>query len=125
MHASAAIMTAKQWELWIDRGGTFTDVVAKTLVGDTVTHKLPSENSERYIVVAVHSNKNLMGTDIPPAGSIKAVKMGTPAATNALFERIGEDVFLLITKVFGDLLKAGQQNRPKLLDSKIKRPALL
>ena len=118
-------MTAKQWEFWIDRGGTFTDVVAKTPDGDIVTHKLLSENPERYVDAAVHGIKDIMGTDTPPAGSIKAVKMGTTVATNALLERKGEDVLLLITKGFGDLLQIGYQNRPKLFDLEIKRPALL
>ncbi|MFT4915446.1 MAG: 5-oxoprolinase (ATP-hydrolyzing) [Yoonia sp.] len=118
-------MTAKQWEFWIDRGGTFTDVVAKTPNGDIVTHKLLSENPERYVDAAVHGIKEIMGTDTPPAGSIKAVKMGTTVATNALLERKGEDVLLLITKGFGDLLQIGYQNRPKLFDLEIKRPALL
>ena len=118
-------MTAKQWEFWIDRGGTFTDVVAKTPNGDIVTHKLLSENPERYVDAAVHGIKDIMGTDTPPAGSIKAVKMGTTVATNALLERKGEDVLLLITKGFGDLLQIGYQNRPKLFDLEIKRPALL
>ena len=118
-------MTAKQWEFWIDRGGTFTDVVAQTPSGDIITHKLLSENPERYVDAAVQGIKDLMGTDAPEAGSIKAVKMGTTVATNALLERKGEDVLLLITKGFGDLLQIGYQNRPKLFDLEIKGPELL
>ena len=118
-------MTAKQWEFWIDRGGTFTDVVAQSPDGEIVTHKLLSENPERYVDAAVQGIKDLMGTDTPAAGSIKAVKMGTTVATNALLERKGEDVVLLITKGFRDLLEIGYQNRPKLFDLEIKRPELL
>ncbi|MEP4638962.1 MAG: hydantoinase/oxoprolinase N-terminal domain-containing protein, partial [Yoonia sp.] len=118
-------MTAKQWEFWIDRGGTFTDVVAQAPDGQIKTHKLLSENPERYVDAAVQGIKDLMGTDTPAAGSIRAVKMGTTVATNALLERKGEDVLLLITKGFGDLLQIGYQNRPKLFDLEIKRPELL
>ncbi|MCK0121086.1 hydantoinase B/oxoprolinase family protein [Loktanella sp. F6476L] len=118
-------MTAKQWEFWIDRGGTFTDVVAQAPDGQIKTHKLLSENPERYVDAAVQGIKDLMGIDTPAAGSIRAVKMGTTVATNALLERKGEDVLLLITKGFGDLLQIGYQNRPKLFDLEIKRPELL
>jgi len=118
-------MTAKQWEFWIDRGGTFTDVVAQTPGGDIVTHKLLSENPERYPDAAVQGIKDLMQTHAPGPGSIRAVKMGTTVATNALLERKGEDVLLLITQGFGDLLRIGYQNRPRLFDLEIKRPTLL
>ena len=84
--------------------------MAKTPNGDIVTHRLLSENPERYVNAAVHGIKDIMGTTV---------------ATNALLERKGEDVLLLITKVFGDLLKIGYQNLPKLFDLEIKRPALL
>ena len=80
-------MTDKAWEFWIDRGGTFTDVVACRPDGHLITHKLLSENPERYTDAAVQGIKELMGTDTPPAGSIRAVKMGTTVATNALLER--------------------------------------
>ena len=91
-------MSPKAWEFWIDRGGTFTDVVGLTPDGAILTHKLLSENPDRYADAAVQGIKDLMGTDRPAAGSIRAVKMGTTVATNALLERKGEDVLLLISQ---------------------------
>uniref|UniRef100_UPI00404860F6 hydantoinase/oxoprolinase N-terminal domain-containing protein n=1 Tax=Yoonia sp. TaxID=2212373 RepID=UPI00404860F6 len=88
-------MSGKAWEFWIDRGGTFTDVVGLRPDGRIVSHKLLSENPERYTDAAVQGIKDLMGTDTPPASSIRAVKMGTTVATNALLERKGEPVLLL------------------------------
>ena len=118
-------MTDKAWEFWIDRGGTFTDVVARRPDGQIVTHKLLSENPERYRDAAVQGIHEIMGTDAPAAGSIRAVKMGTTVATNALLERKGERVLLLITEGFGDLLQIGYQTRPRLFDLHIRRPDLL
>ncbi|SHH03556.1 5-oxoprolinase (ATP-hydrolysing) [Cognatiyoonia sediminum] len=118
-------MTGKKWEFWIDRGGTFTDIVARRPDGGIETHKLLSENPERYRDAAVQGIKELMQTKTPSEGSIRAVKMGTTVATNALLERKGEDVLLLITKGFRDLLVIGYQNRPNLFDLEIKRPARL
>jgi len=121
-------MTKAQWEFWIDRGGTFTDVVARQPDGSVVTQKLLSENPERYRDAAVQGIRELQGltADEPlPAGAIRAVKMGTTVATNALLERKGERTLLLITKGFRDLLLIGYQTRPKLFDLEIKRPDLL
>ena len=118
-------MSPKAWEFWIDRGGTFTDVVGLTPDGAILTHKLLSENPDRYADAAVQGIKDLMGTDRPAAGSIRAVKMGTTVATNALLERKGEDVLLLISQGFRDLLRIGYQNRPRLFDLNIQRPDLL
>jgi len=118
-------MTDKKWEFWIDRGGTFTDIVARRPDGGIETHKLLSENPERYRDAAVQGIKELMQTETPSEGSIRAVKMGTTVATNALLERKGEDVLLLITKGFRDLLVIGYQNRPNLFDLEIKRPERL
>ncbi len=115
----------KAWEFWVDRGGTFTDIVAMSPAGEVKTHKLLSENPQRYSDAAVQGIRELMGTDAPAPGSIRAVKMGTTVATNALLEQKGEDVLLLITEGFGDLLRIGYQNRPKLFELQIKRPALL
>lgn len=115
-----------QWEFWIDRGGTFTDVVARNPEGQVLTHKLLSENPERYKDAAVQGIRELIGTkDALPDHAIRAVKMGTTVATNALLERKGERVVLVITKGFRDLLKIGYQTRPKLFDLEIKRPELL
>ncbi len=115
-----------QWEFWIDRGGTFTDIVARKPDGAVVTHKLLSENPERYRDAAVQGIRELMGAGAQfPDNSIRAVKMGTTVATNALLERKGERVLLVITKGFRDLLKIGYQTRPRLFDLEIKRPDLL
>jgi 5-oxoprolinase (ATP-hydrolysing) len=119
------VVSAKQWEFWIDRGGTFTDIVARTPDGAVVTQKLLSENPEHYADAAVQGVHDLIGTDNPAAGSIAAVKMGTTVATNALLERKGEGVLLLITDGFRDLLKIGYQTRPDLFALEIVRPELL
>ena len=118
-------MSSKQWEFWVDRGGTFTDIVARTPDGKVVTQKLLSENPEQYADAAVQGVHDLIGTPNPPAGSISAVKMGTTVATNALLERKGEAVLLLITEGFRDLLKIGYQTRPDLFALEIVRPELL
>ncbi len=115
-----------RWEFWIDRGGTFTDIVAVSPNGSVHTHKLLSENPERYRDAAVQGIREVMGVEGAfPDQSIRAVKMGTTVATNALLERKGERVLLLITKGFRDLLLIGYQTRPNLFDLEIKRPDLL
>jgi 5-oxoprolinase (ATP-hydrolysing) len=115
-------------QFWIDRGGTFTDIVARRDDGSLVTHKLLSENPERYQDAAVQGIRDLLGlapgTPIP-AGSIQAVKMGTTVATNALLERKGERTLLVITRGFADALRIGYQNRPKLFVRRIDLPTLL
>ncbi|MFT5744333.1 MAG: 5-oxoprolinase (ATP-hydrolyzing), partial [Paracoccaceae bacterium] len=116
------------WQFWVDRGGTFTDVVAKAPDGQLHTHKLLSDNPEVYPDAAVHGIRALLGLsarDPIPAGQISAVKMGTTVATNALLERKGERTLLLITKGMRDLLRIGYQNRPRLFDLHIKLPELL
>ena len=116
------------WEFWIDRGGTFTDVVGRAPDGRLVTAKLLSENPERYPDAAVQGIRDCLGLkagDPIPDGAIAAVKMGTTVATNALLERKGERVALLITEGFGDLLRIGTQARPALFDLNIRRPDLL
>jgi len=116
------------WQFWVDRGGTFTDVVARNPDGALLTHKLLSENPEQYKDAAVQGVRELMGLtqdEALPPHSIEAVKMGTTVATNALLERKGDPTLLLITQGFGDLLRIGYQNRPKLFDLKIELPELL
>lgn len=117
-----------KWQFWVDRGGTFTDIVARKPDGTLKTHKLLSENPEAYPDAAVHGIKSLLGID-PDAeivsGQISAVKMGTTVATNALLERKGERTLLLITKGLRDLLRIGYQNRPDLFALNIKLPELL
>ncbi len=118
----------KKWDFWVDRGGTFTDIVAKTPAGELRTHKLLSENPEVYPDAAVHGIRALLGLNAGapiPAGQIGAVKMGTTVATNALLERKGERTLLLITKGMRDLLRIGYQNRPRLFDLNIALPELL
>jgi len=114
------------WEFWVDRGGTFTDLVGRRPDGRLVTHKLLSEKPERYQDAAVQGTRELMGVEGGfPDGAISAVKMGTTVATNALLERKGVPVLLLITKGFRDLLRIGYQTRPDLFALHIRRPDLL
>ena len=117
-----------RWEFWIDRGGTFTDVVARRPDGNLVAHKLLSENPERYRDAAVQGIRDVLGLapGAPiPAAAIGAVKMGTTVATNALLERKGERTALFITAGFADALRIAYQNRPKLFTRRIALPALL
>ena len=121
-------MSLKQWQFWIDRGGTFTDIVARKPDGSLTTHKLLSENPERYKDAATQGIRDLLGisTGEPiPADQVEAVKMGTTVGTNALLERKGEKTLLAITKGFHDQLRIAYQNRPKLFDLNIKLPELL
>src|SRR5260221_3870103 len=116
------------WEFWIDRGGTFTDVVALRPDGAIVTHKLLSENPGRYRDAALQGIRELLGVgagDAIPAEAIAAVKMGTTVATNALLERKGDRTVLAITRGFGDALRIAYQNRPRLFDRRIVLPELL
>src|SRR6476469_905840 len=115
-------------QFWIDRGGTFTDIVGRRPDGTLVTHKLLSENPERYRDAAVQGIRDLLGlaADAPiPRGAISTVKMGTTVATNALLERTGERTALVITRGFADALRIGYQNRPKLFVRRIELPTLL
>src|SRR3977135_4683342 len=105
------------WQFWIDRGGTFTDIVARRPGGGLATLKLLSENPERYRDAAVHGIRQLLGlaADAPlPDGVIDAVKMGTTVATNALLERKGERTLLIITKGFADALRIRSQARARV-----------
>ena len=117
-----------QWQFWIDRGGTFTDIVARHPDGRLVTHKLLSDNPTRYADAAVKGIRDLLGIadDAPlPADRIHVVRMGTTVATNALLERKGARTVLLTTEGFADALTIAYQNRPKLFALKIERlPAL-
>ena len=111
------------WQFWIDRGGTFTDIVARRPDGTLATHKLLSENPEQYPDAAIAGIHHLLGGD--PAAAIEAVKMGTTVATNALLERKGEPTALAITRGFHDALRIAYQNRPRLFDRHIVLPELL
>ena len=116
------------WQFWIDRGGTFTDIVARKPDGTILIDKLLSENVSMYKDAAIAGIKrilNLKNEDKIPTDKIASVKMGTTVATNALLERKGDRTLLLITKGFGDLLRIGYQNRPLLFDLNIQLPELL
>src|SRR6187401_2014831 len=120
--------SAQLWDFWIDRGGTFTDIVGRRPDGSLVAHKLLSENPEAYADAAVHGIRTLLGLDkgqpIPPA-MVGAVKMGTTVATNALLERKGDRTLLVTTKAFRDALKIGYQARPKIFAKHIIKPEML
>ncbi|RYX95267.1 MAG: 5-oxoprolinase [Comamonadaceae bacterium] len=121
-------LVKKLWQFWIDRGGTFTDIVGKRPDGSLVTHKLLSENPEQYRDAAVAGIRHLLG--LKPGESISAdvvdcVKMGTTVATNALLERKGEPTLLVTTRGFRDALRIAYQNRPRLFDRNIVLPELL
>ena len=116
-------MTEAGWEFWIDRGGTFTDVVGRRPDGVLVTHKLLSENPGRYADAATAAIRALQAAH--GEGPIEAVKMGTTVATNALLERRGEPVVLAITRGHADALRIGYQARPRLFDRRIVLPEAL
>jgi len=126
--AQTISMTRQRWQFWIDRGGTFTDIVARRPDGGILTHKLLSENPERYRDAALAGIRHLLGVaaDAPiPGEQIEAVKMGTTVATNALLERKGERTVLAITRGFRDALRIAYQNRPKIFARHIVLPELL
>ncbi|MGH8847169.1 MAG: hydantoinase/oxoprolinase family protein, partial [Polaromonas sp.] len=117
-----------RWQFWIDRGGTFTDIVAKKPDGALITHKLLSENPEQYSDAAVAGIRHLLGLEAGEpirAGVVDCVKMGTTVATNALLERKGEPTLLVTTRGFRDALRIAYQNRPRLFDRNIVLPELL
>jgi 5-oxoprolinase (ATP-hydrolysing) len=116
------------WQFWIDRGGTFTDVVARRPDGSLATHKLLSENPERYPDAALAGIRHLLGVAPDariPGHLVGAVKMGTTVATNALLERKGERTALFITRGFRDQLRIAYQNRPRIFARHIVLPELL
>ncbi len=120
--------TLPRWQFWIDRGGTFTDVVGKRPNGSLVTLKLLSENPEQYRDAAVAGIRQLLGlkpgAPVTPE-RVECVKMGTTVATNALLERKGEPTLLVTTTGFADALRIAYQNRPRLFDRHIVLPELL
>ena len=122
----------QRWQFWIDRGGTFTDIVGRKPDGQggftLVTHKLLSENPEQYRDAAVAGMRHLLGLragePITPE-RVECVKMGTTVATNALLERKGEPTLLVTTRGFRDALRIAYQNRPRLFDRQVVLPELL
>ncbi|MHA3978044.1 hydantoinase B/oxoprolinase family protein [Halovulum sp. GXIMD14794] len=120
--------TSGTWDFWIDRGGTFTDIVARTPEGELLTAKYLSENPEVYADAALHGIRQFLGLDADariPLDRVGAVKMGTTVATNALLERKGAPVVLVTTKGLGDQLRLGYQHRPRLFDRHIVLPEML
>jgi len=122
---NTASATNSTWQFWVDRGGTFTDLIAKDPKGVLHTHKLLSENPEQYSDAAIAGIRYFLGlskSEEIPSETIKSVKMGTTVATNALLERKGDDVALLTNKGFKNALQIGYQNRPDIFALEIKKP---
>ena len=117
----------RRWQFWIDRGGTFTDIVASNPDGSLVTHKLLSDNPERYRDAAIQGIREILNSSETELGPklISAIKMGTTVATNALLERKGNPCVLITTKGFHDALRIGYQTRPDLFSRQIVLPDLL
>src|SRR5215207_3414488 len=125
---SAAKNRAQSWDFWVDRGGTFTDIVGRKPDGTLVAHKLLSENPEAYRDAAIQGIRDLLGLaqgDAIPPGRIGDIKMGTTVATNALLERKGDRVLLLISKGFRDALRIAYQARPDIFAKEIILPERL
>ncbi|MEN9397603.1 MAG: hypothetical protein RLZ81_2133, partial [Pseudomonadota bacterium] len=119
---------APRWQFWIDRGGTFTDVVGRRPDGGLVTHKLLSEDPEHYRDAAVEGIRRLLGLkagEPVTSAQVECVKMGTTVATNALLERKGEPTLLVTTRGFRDALRIAYQNRPRIFERHIQLPELL
>ena len=117
-----------KWEFWIDRGGTFTDIVARRPNGEVTIHKLLSENPEQYRDAAIQGIRDVLGVDARnrlDTSRISTIKMGTTVATNALLERKGDDTLLVITRGFRDQLRIGYQARPDLFALDIELPEML
>jgi 5-oxoprolinase (ATP-hydrolysing) len=119
---------AGKWQFFVDRGGTFTDIVARAPDGRLLTRKLLSENPESYEDAALAGIADLVGS---PRGRpllsnlIAGVRMGTTVATNALLERKGDPVLLIVSQGFRDALEIGYQARPKIFARKIEKPSML
>ena len=125
---SAESQRSSKWQFWVDRGGTFTDIVGKRPDGQLVTHKLLSENPGQYRDAAVAGIRHLLGLapgDRVTPDRVECVKMGTTVATNALLERKGEPTLLVTTTGFKDALRIAYQNRPKIFERQIVLPELL
>ena len=117
-----------RWQFWIDRGGTFTDVIGRRPDGAMVMHKVLSEHPERYRDAALQGIRDLLGLqpdDPVPAQRLESVKMGTTVATNALLERKGEPTVLVTTRGFADALRIGYQSRPDIFALDIRLPEQL
>ena len=132
-HVNNDTPPAASWQFWIDRGGTFTDIVARRADGSIVTRKLLSDNPERYRDAAVEGIREILGQETPatsvaaslPTDRVQIVRMGTTVATNALLERKGDPAVLIVTRGFGDALRIGYQHRPKLFVRHIELASML
>jgi 5-oxoprolinase (ATP-hydrolysing) len=127
MHSKKPFKNTK-WQFWIDRGGTFTDIIGRNPAGKIITHKLLSENARQYQDAAIQGIRDLLRLkegDVIPIDNIESIKMGTTVATNALLERKGENTLLAITNGFADILRIGYQQRPKLFSLDINLPDML
>src|SRR5688572_2399868 len=128
MPMSTPLPQDPRWQFWIDRGGTFTDIVARRPDGSLTTAKLLSENPEQYRDAAVEGIRRLLdlkaGEAISPS-QVECVKMGTTVATNALLERKGDRTLLVTTRGFRDALRIAYQARPRLFDRHIVLPEML
>ncbi|MGW3910887.1 hydantoinase B/oxoprolinase family protein [Streptomyces sp. NPDC005070] len=113
------------WQFWVDRGGTFTDIVARRPDGGLLTHKLLSDNPARYADAAVAGVRELLAGEGDTDAPVDAVRMGTTVATNALLERKGERTLLVTTRGFRDALRIAYQNRPAIFARAIELPELL
>lgn len=116
------------WQFWVDRGGTFTDIVARAPDGELKTRKLLSDNPDKYRDAAIQGIRELLGLaehEPIPDRAIESVRMGTTVATNALLERKGERTLFVTTRGMADVLRIGYQNRPRLFDLNIQLPQLL
>lgn len=128
MSANSVEIINNQWQFWIDRGGTFTDIVAQNPDGEIIVHKLLSENPDRYNDAPIQGIRDILGLSQDqaiPIEQIAAIKMGTTVATNALLERKGDLTVLAITKGFRDALRIGYQNRPNIFARQIVLPEML
>ena len=117
-----------KWQFWIDRGGTFTDVIAHRPDGRFTAHKYLSENPERYQDAAVFAMREIMGIaegTLFPSNKVESIKMGTTVATNALLERKGDPLLLIVSQGLRDALEIGYQARPKIFARQIEKPSML
>ena len=120
--------SSNRWQFWIDRGGTFTDIIAQRPNGEILVRKLLSENPARYPDAPIQGIRDLLGLaddEVIPVDAIESIKMGTTVATNALLERAGDRTLLIITKGCGDALRIGYQHRPQIFAREIVLPAML
>lgn len=121
-------MSEERWQFWIDRGGTFTDIVGRCRDGRLEVRKLLSQNPRRYDDAATQGIRDILGIparDPIPPGCVEAVKLGTTVATNALLERKGEPLVFVTTRGLGDVLRIGTQERPDLFALGITLPDML